>query len=117
MRHDGTVNSAQFSPDGQRVVTALADWTAQLSDVPTNSSEDTEENVLLLADLAEATGGVAIQTSGQSEIRTVLNLQQIRSTREKIAASFPASSSKLTPLQRFLKWSVADPRHRTIFRK
>ena len=32
MRHDAAVNSAQFSPDGQRVVTASGDKTAQLWD-------------------------------------------------------------------------------------
>src|SRR5439155_626487 len=32
MRHDAGVSSAQFSPDGQRVVTASVDWTARLWD-------------------------------------------------------------------------------------
>ena len=32
MKHEGIVYSAQFSPDGQRVVTASADKTAQLWD-------------------------------------------------------------------------------------
>jgi hypothetical protein len=41
MEHD--VNSAQFSPDGQRGVTAAFDKTAQLLDVPTLSSKDTAE--------------------------------------------------------------------------
>ena len=33
MIHEGTVVSAQFSPDGQRVVTASEDNTARLWDV------------------------------------------------------------------------------------
>ena len=32
MKHEGMVNSAQFSPDGQRVVTASGDKTARLWD-------------------------------------------------------------------------------------
>ena len=32
MKHEDAVNSAQFSPDGQRVVTASADKTARLWD-------------------------------------------------------------------------------------
>jgi WD40 repeat protein len=35
MQHDGSVNSALFSPDGQRVVTASEDNTARLWDMTT----------------------------------------------------------------------------------
>jgi WD40 repeat protein len=35
MKHEDAVNSAQFSPDSRRIVTASADNTAQLWDVPT----------------------------------------------------------------------------------
>jgi WD40 repeat protein len=38
MKHEGAVLSAQFSPDGQRVVTASADNTARLWDDPTITS-------------------------------------------------------------------------------
>ena len=34
--------------------------------------------------------------------------------RDKIAARFERPSSALTPVERLLKWSVSDPRHRTI---
>jgi hypothetical protein len=70
--------------------------------------------VLLLAELAEATGGVAFPTLGQAEILNVLTAEQIRATREKIAAKFPTPSSTLTPLQRFLQWSVSKRGSRTI---
>ena len=68
MKHDDGVTSAQFSADGQRVLTASADGTARLWDVPTISRENTAEALLLFADLAEASGGVALQTSGQVSI-------------------------------------------------
>jgi dipeptidyl aminopeptidase/acylaminoacyl peptidase len=112
MKHEGTVYSAQFSPDSQRVVTASSDGTARLWDVPTVSSKDSVEDVLLLAELAEATSGVAMEMSG--EIRNVLNPDQVKATRDKIAVKFPGLPASLTPLQRFLKWSVSEPRNRTV---
>jgi WD40 repeat protein len=87
MKHDDKVTSAQFSADGQRVLTASADGTARLWDVPTISREDTAEALLLFADLAEASGGVALQTSGQAEILNVLAPEQVRAIREKIASN------------------------------
>jgi WD40 repeat protein len=87
MKHDDGVTSAQFSADGQRVLTASADGTARLWDVPTISREDTAEALLLFADLAEASGGVALQTSGQAEILNVLAPEQVRAIREKIASN------------------------------
>jgi WD40 repeat protein len=94
MKHDDGVTSAQFSADGQRVLTASADGTARLwdvptisRDVPTISREDTAEALLLFADLAEASGGVALQTSGQAEILNVLAPEQVRAIREKIASN------------------------------
>jgi len=108
------VNSAQFSPDGQRVVTASGDKTALLWDVVIVTDKDKREDILLVAELAEATGGVILETVGQAENLTVLAPKQIKASREKIATKFLGPSSKMTPLQRFLKWSVADRRSRTI---
>ncbi len=112
MKH-GLVNSAQFSPNGQRVVTASWDNTARLWDVPTLSPKDTVEDVLLLAELVEATGSVTVQTPGQADIPNILTPEQVNATREKIRARF-AGQYSLTPLQRCMKWSVAEPRDRTI---
>ena len=78
MRHDREVRSAQFSADGPRVVTASGDKTARVWDAP--------DDVLLLADLAEAACGSVLQTSGQTEILKLLPPDQVRATREKIAA-------------------------------
>ena len=114
MEHEDEVNSAQFSPDGQRLVTASDDNTARLWDAVIATDKDTREDILLLAELAEATGGVALETVGQAENLTVLTPEQIRASLEKIASKFLGRSSKMTPLQRFLKWSVSDRRSRTI---
>jgi WD40 domain-containing protein len=114
MRHEDAVYSAQFSADGQRVVTASGDTTARVWDAPAIRNEDTPDDVLLLADLAEAACGSALQTSGRSEILIFLPPDQVRATREKIAAKFERQTSGLTPVERLLKWSVADPRRRTI---
>jgi hypothetical protein len=114
LRHGDAVNSAQFSPDGQQVVTASWDKTAQVWDVPRIGNQDTSDDVLLLADLAECACGSVLQPSGQVEILKLFPPEQVRPTQEKVAAKFERQSSGLTPVERLLKWSVADPRRRTI---
>jgi WD40 domain-containing protein len=112
--HDPTVSSAQFSPDSQRIVTASGDRTARLWDSVSATDKDTTDDVLLLAELAEAASGVALETVGQAENLTALTFEQRDTTWQKIAAKFARASSELTSLQRFLKWSVSDRRSRTI---
>ena len=116
MRHEGPVYGAQFSPDGQRLITGSQAGTVRFWDAPTICSGDAAEDdkILLLANLAEANGCVAVRTSGQAEILSFLTSDQVRATRDRIAATFQAPSSTLTPLQRFLKWDVSEPGSRTI---
>jgi hypothetical protein len=54
------------------VVTASRDKTARFWDAPVIRHQDAPDDVLLLADLAEAACGSVLQTSGQTEI---LNLR------------------------------------------
>ena len=58
--------------------------------------------------------GLALETVGQAENLKLLTPEQIRAMLEKIAAKLSTSPSKLTPLQRAMKWSVSDRRSRTI---
>ena len=114
MQHGDTVRSAQFSPDGQRVVTASEDKTAQLWDFPTMGDKDRAEDVEMLAEWSEATSGIALETSGQEEIQNALTSEEVQARRKKIANTFSRPFAELTPLQRLLKWSVSDPRNRTV---
>ena len=78
------------------------------------TDKDTKEDVLLLAELAEATGGVTLETIGQAENLKLLTSEQVKAVGEKNAAKFSRPPSKMTPLQQFLKWSVSDRKNRTI---
>jgi hypothetical protein len=78
------------------------------------TDKDTREDILLLAELAEAPGGATLETVGQAENLKLLAPEQVRASWEKIAAKFLEPFSKLTSLQRFMEWSVADRGSRTI---
>src|SRR5262249_6802813 len=117
MQHGREVNSAQFSPDGQRVVTASREGnegTVRMWDAAISTDKDTSEDIFLLAELAEATGALALDVVAQTENLKLLTPATIRASREKIAAKFSGPSSKLTPLQRVMQWCVSDPSSRTI---
>jgi dipeptidyl aminopeptidase/acylaminoacyl peptidase len=113
MRHERMVLWAQFTPDSQRVLTASQDQTARLWDAVIVTDKDTREDVLLLAELAKATVGMAMETVGQAEVLKWMTPEHARASREKVAAKF-LGPSKLTPLQRVMKWSVSDRKSRTI---
>ena len=92
----------------------LQDETARLWDVPAIGRKDTVDDVLLLADLGEATGGVSLPASSSTETLNFLRAEQVRAIRNKIAVKFSEPSLTLTPLQRFLKWSVLEQTNRTV---
>ena len=94
------------------MVTASADRTARLWDVPTISDNDSKD-VLLLADLAEACGGLLLKSWEELEFLDV-QASRAREIRRKISTRFSDTAAELTPLQEFLKWNVSDPRTRTI---
>ena len=96
------------------MVTASWDHTARLWDAVIVTDKDAKGDILLLAELAEANGGVALETVGQAENFTMLTPEQSQATWEKIAAKYARMFSGLTPLQRLLKWSVSNRRNRTI---
>jgi hypothetical protein len=110
MKHDAGVASAQFSADGQRVVTTSVIRRRGCG----TSRQSRERRYNLLADLAEATGGLALQAFGRTELLAALTPDQVKATRDKIAVKFSGPPSKLTPLQRLMKWSVSERRRRTI---
>jgi hypothetical protein len=114
MKHEGEVLSAKFSPDGQRVVTASKDGTARLWDAINVTNKDTSEDILLFAELAEATAGLTWETIDQTESVKLLAPEQVRASWNGIAGKFSQRTSKLTPFQRFMEWSVSDRRSRTI---
>jgi hypothetical protein len=98
------------------VVTASNDKTARLWDAASVTDKDTREDILLLADLAEASCDMALETMGEAENLKLLTLEQSQATQEKIIAKYARISSGLTPLQRWIKWSVSDRRSLTISR-
>ena len=59
------------------------------------TDKDTREDILLLAELAEATGGVALETVGQAENLKLLTPEQMRASREKIAAKYLETSFEI----------------------
>jgi hypothetical protein len=52
----------------------------------TTTSKDTTEDILLFAELAEATAGVTLETVGRAENFKLLTPEQVSASREKIAA-------------------------------
>ena len=115
MKHEGFVASAQFSPDGQRVVTASSDNTAQVWDAVIVTDKDTREDILLLAELAEATGRCDFGNCRAGRESQVADYQnKFEQPGRRSPQNMLESSSGLTPLQRLLKWSVSDRRSRTI---
>ncbi len=105
MRHEESVSSAWFSPDGTRVVTA-SDNTARVWDVAVPVPQGGRS---LLADLNELAAGQWLGPSGGLELLP----EGLAARRAKLvkAAKDPATPPAVA---RWLRWFLADPRHRTI---
>jgi WD40 repeat protein/class 3 adenylate cyclase len=105
MRDTARVTTASFSPDGTRVLLAGEDRTAKVLDVAIVGSA----SPLWLAALDEWAAGQRFETNGvtvylgdeRKKLRTELDMQ---------AKSLSAND----PQGRWLRWFLADPRHRTI---
>ena len=95
MKHEGEVLSAQFSPDGQRVVTASKDGTARLWDAINVTDKDSSEDILLFAELAEATAGVTWETIDQTENVKLLAPEQVRALLEEDRCEILATDFKI----------------------
>ena len=105
MRHQGKVIDAEWSPDGQLAVTASEDGTARIWHTLTSSPADAP----LLATLAEAIGGVEIDSQGLPA--------PVPDREERLAAlrRDSAATTGLTPaVGTFLSWFLADPWRRAI---
>jgi WD40 repeat protein len=105
MQHQGRVLDAEFSPDGQLAVTASEDGTARIWHTLTSSPVDAP----LLAALAEAIGGIEIDSQGLPN--------PVPDREERLAAlrRRSASTTGVTPaVGRFIGWLLADPWRRAI---
>jgi WD40 repeat protein len=99
LKHGDVVHSAQFSPDGLGVVTASADCTARLWNIPAIGDKDTAEDVLLLAGLAEASGGLSVQSSEEPELLHALTSEEVQAKRKEIADKFCGTIFKVECLR------------------
>jgi hypothetical protein len=99
------VTSAQFSPDGTRVVTASRDETAQVWDVM--APADAEN----LAAVAEAVGGLTVNEFG-AVVPVSDQLRRLDDLRAKARSTAQISSDPA--FEAFFRWFFADPTTRTI---
>ena len=105
MLHQAGVSSAQFSPDGTRVVTASWDKTARLWDVSPVVTGDFE----LLAKLSEAVTGIKLSDLGAVEAldNSIERLNDLSRQTANAPLGQPTAES-------FVRWFLSDPWTRTV---
>ena len=99
--------SAQFSPDGTRVVTASWDTTARVWDAMAPAPADAEN----LAAVAEAVGGLTVNEFG-AVVPVSDQLRRLDDLRAKVKSTDQISSDPA--FEAFFRWFFADPTTRTI---
>ncbi len=105
LRREGSVDSAQFSPDGTRVVTASKDQTARVWDVFTVSPTDAE----IVASLAEALVGYRVNEQGLV-VPTTDAVDRLAKLREETKDATEVDGNGRV----FVRWFLADRWARTL---
>jgi WD40 repeat protein len=105
LHHQAPVVSVLFSDDGSRILTMAGDGVARIWDVPVGRAEDAS----LLADMADAVGGHAIESAGAVDHITD-QAQRLAAMRESAQRRLPGDASAAS----FRYWLFADPATRPI---
>jgi hypothetical protein len=105
LKHDGPVDSAQFSPDGTRIVTASRDKTARVWDIPPTAKVTPE----WLPRLAEAVAGQRLNDLSFFESLTEDQSKLLNEVRAELSKA-PADDEWAT----WGRWFLADRSTRTI---
>jgi WD40 repeat protein/serine/threonine protein kinase len=99
------VNSAQFSPDGKRIVTAADDGTARVWDVAPSQ----DSHPAWVSQLAEAISGRTLNKQGLLEPATLNSVDVLNELRQKLNGNNAGDDWSA-----WGRWFLADPLKRTI---
>lgn len=105
LKYGGGVVSAQFSPDGTRIVTASADHTVRLWTVLLGSSSE----IPLLAEFAEAVCGYKVDATGR-----IVHIDDQVEKLMKLRGDSAAARKENGSLMSYIRWFLADRNTRAI---